>query len=300
MKIRDYINELKIEDGFIYRNCLLFPLTIEGEFDLPLLTLDEAVERSAVKIEELPRSTVERVRITNSADSPLFLMDGEILTEALQTRVINTSLIVDRSQVVEIPVSCVEAGRWFGTTKSFSTGRTCATPSVRRSVLAGMTKTRSFKSDQHEVWHVVGTTLASFRVMSPTSSLYHLYTSPTISSLMPEEEEIKELYNFNGVLCAVDGEMFFDIFSSKELFNKMVRKLIGSYVVEAMGKKGKMDTKKSDVEKFVESIMDSNGEKVDLPTRIGFEIRVSKRDRMGKALIYNEKAVHFNGFSIKH
>jgi hypothetical protein len=48
----------------------------------------------------------------NRADQAVLLLEGEILEGMQQTRVLNITILVPATTTLEIPVSCVEAGRW--------------------------------------------------------------------------------------------------------------------------------------------------------------------------------------------
>lgn len=298
MKIGDFTGEVKIGDGMVYRNCMFFPLTLEKEMDVEFKTVEELVKENLVEIKELDRSTVGSIRIRNRSSTPLFLLDGEIFAEALQTRVVNTSLVIDGMQDVVIPVSCVEAHRWSGKKEFTSTGM-CSNISLRKELTRSLIRGKKFSSDQARIWRAVETTLTATGVRSSTSSLYDVYRSYQSRGFLPEEEEILPLLEYNGLVCAAGGSISaMDLFCSKKLFRKVARKLIAGYIIETLASgSGRLEIKKKEIEKFVNHILELNTEKVELPTKNGFELRFSSELAFGKALIHRNSAVHTSSFS---
>jgi hypothetical protein len=299
MKLGEWTGNIKVEDGLVFKNCLLFPLRVEKETDLNLRTIDELVNEKRIKIEELKNPTISSVRIRNLSEEPVFLLDGEILAEALQTRVTNTSLIIDGMQDVVVPVSCVEEGRWSGKSEFTASGM-CSTISLRKELMRSLIKGKSkkFESNQSRIWSAVNATLLSTGITSPTSSLYDVYKTYESRGFLPEEEEIAPILDASGVICAVNGKIaVMDVFPPRKLFRKVAKKLIAGYVVEALSsKKGNMDVKMSEIEAFVEYIMNASVEKVESPTKNSFELRFSNEKAFGRAVVYKNSAVHISSF----
>lgn len=50
--------------------------------------------------------------LENISNHKIILLDGEELIGAKQNRILNTTVLVDKQTKLNIPVSCVEAGRW--------------------------------------------------------------------------------------------------------------------------------------------------------------------------------------------
>jgi len=299
MKLSEWTGEIKVEEGMVFKNCLLFPVRVEKESVLSFKTIEELVNVNAIKIEELRNPTIGSVRIRNLSTDPVFLLDGEILVEALQTRVTNTSLIIDGMQDVVIPVSCVEEHRWSGKSEFTSSGM-CSTISLRKELMRSLIKgkSRKFESDQNKIWAAVRTTLAATGVVSPTSSLYDVYKTYQSRGFLPEEEEIAPIFDASGVICAVNGKIaVMDLFPPKELFRKVAKKLIAGYIVEALSAgKGNIEVKPREVEAFVEYIMNASVEKVESPTKNSFELRFSNERAFGRAVVYKNSAVHITSF----
>ena len=145
----------------------LFPVYLPGN-DLPEISTGRG---SGLVIEELPASTVPFLGVTNPTNRPVLIPEGEQLIGGLQDRVLNTSVLVAPSTYLEIPVSCLEQGRW-GDRRDFDRGRAFAPRRTRRaknaSVVDSVRREGSRRSDQAAVWNTIDRELAHRGVNSRT------------------------------------------------------------------------------------------------------------------------------------
>ncbi len=80
-----------------------------------VLTMQQALDRGVLTIEELARARVAEARFTNkSRDHMIFLMNGELITGGRQNRVLRTDALLGPSSSTVLPTYCVEKGRWSG------------------------------------------------------------------------------------------------------------------------------------------------------------------------------------------
>jgi hypothetical protein len=85
------------------------------------LILEEAIQSGAFRITEVSESgTVPRLRALNETTRPVFLLDGDQLIGAKQNRILNLSLMLGAKSESDIPVACVEAGRWRSQSREFA------------------------------------------------------------------------------------------------------------------------------------------------------------------------------------
>lgn len=155
------------------------PITREGVSFFPLYLpgrtgLDIAPNTGDLEITEKGSAEVPSIQVHNPGARPVLLVEGETITGGQQDRVLNVSVLVPASGRVEVPVSCVEAGRWDGEDR-FDRGRTFATRRVRRtknlSVAESVRRDRSKASDQSMVWSTIDDELRRLEVDAPTRSL---------------------------------------------------------------------------------------------------------------------------------
>jgi hypothetical protein len=101
----------------------------------------------------------------NRSESPLFAMAGELFVGGRQDRVLNRSVVLEPGARVEVPVSCVEAGRWHTRSgrESFAAGGVTACASVRSTVQSTrVTQLMSMGvegSHQTRIWSQISRTL---------------------------------------------------------------------------------------------------------------------------------------------
>jgi hypothetical protein len=94
------------------RNLTVYPLVGPSGFQ-EFLLLGQALGDGLVTISEVSAGgSVPRLLLDNRARLPLLLLEGEHLIGCKQNRVLNTSVLAPPQSELELPVSCVEQGRW--------------------------------------------------------------------------------------------------------------------------------------------------------------------------------------------
>lgn len=78
------------------------------------LTLADGLASGQVSVEEKDGGTVPELLVKNSADTPVLLAAGDIVTGGRQDRVIIADQVVPAGASVSVAVNCVEQGRWAG------------------------------------------------------------------------------------------------------------------------------------------------------------------------------------------
>src|SRR5919202_1073842 len=133
------------------------PVFIREEAALPYLEFEDALRRELVEVTEVSEGgSVPSLFVKNKADRDVIIVDGELLVGAKQNRVVNTTIVVPARSSVEIPVTCVEQGRWGYNSRNFSSGGSHEYSSLRslkhRSVTQSLRESGEYRSDQGSVW----------------------------------------------------------------------------------------------------------------------------------------------------
>ena len=206
-------------------------------------------------------ASVNQLVLLNRSKRPLLLLAGELVSGGKQDRIIGKDRLVPvGSKPLPLDVFCVEHGRW-SSGASFTDAKTIVHPSVREQA--------TFQRDQGRVWNAVrsGTTaeatasagaarLAAPRIArtiqdeAPTESYQKIYESREVrGSVEMYVEEVQRRFaretsglkgeQVVGVVVAYGGEVAWsDIFASNDLFQQYWKKLLRSYVVEALTRPG--------------------------------------------------------------
>jgi len=156
------------------------PITRLGVSLFPLYLHQAAPDVAAgedVVVSELPEAEVPTLRFTNGADRTVLVPAGSVVTGGLQNRMVNVSVLLPAAGSLDVPVSCVQAGRWAGSA-GFDRGRTYAPRRVRRTndltVDLNLRSGRGARADQGRVWATVDHELARMGLASETRDLTDL------------------------------------------------------------------------------------------------------------------------------
>jgi hypothetical protein len=244
--------------------------------------------------------------VTNKADSPVLLLDGEELAGAKQNRVLNTTVLVPEKQSIVIPVSCTEQGRWTYATQAFYDSGTVMAHSIRarksRSVSASLSDSASFRSDQSEVWDGISELQAAAGGDSPTAAMRDVFESRR-ESLDDAIKFFPLIQNQQGILVVINGKVAgFDLISRSANYVQLHSKLIKSYVVDALlgKKKAKTDTDAAGAaaQTFIEQAIRCE-EKTFKSVGYGDDFRFKGDQIAGSALVYRDSVIHAAFFHLE-
>ena len=101
----------------------VFPLTGVVQAGPAYLTGPEAFAAGLIEVDELDPPEVPMLAITNLADVPILLVEGEMLVGGDQNRTMNVTVLCPPLARTIVPVSCVEVGRWGARRKMFASSR---------------------------------------------------------------------------------------------------------------------------------------------------------------------------------
>ena len=199
--------------------------------------LEEATAEGRSDVGEVAeRGVVKRVLVTHRGTRPLLLVDGEHVQGAKQDRVFNSSVVVAPGATTELPVSCVERGRWRYTQSNLSASRTTLSSVARSRKLRRVTEStlsgRSYDADQGAVWRDVDDYLERSRVRSPTASYFDGYRSrqrrieSQLRSLEPQPGQVGLAVYLGSRLITLD------VFGSPSLYARGWKKIARGILAE--------------------------------------------------------------------
>ncbi len=222
------------------------------------LPLEAAVAQQVMTVTEKPAETVPELTVSSAAEAPVLMICGEQVIGGLQNRVFNTTMLVAAHATLDVPVTCVESGRWHGGygygygRARRGAGRPGAAPErafasstpaygrMRAKHMSYVTKSLAsgggYRSDQHEVWSEVAERMSLSGVSSDTSAMEEMYDLPERSSSMDETvAQVPRPEGALGFVAVIAGKpVGGEIFTDDALADAYWPRLARSYAMDAL------------------------------------------------------------------
>jgi len=307
--IQDSLAGLKLGAPQAYRNLAFFPLLASedgpGDSAADYLLLDEALERKFARVTEVSGAgSVPELAFENTSTEKILLVDGDELIGAKQNRVINLSILVGGGKRIQIPVSCVEQGRWSYRTSEFGTAKRSLFAKARAKKMGRVSdslRTRGTRqANQGEVWADVADKVAFCQVESPTGAMADAYVSRG-EQLDAYTRAFRAEPRQRGAVAAIDGKVVgLELFDSAATFTKFLDKLVRSYALDAIetGNDKALAPPAGEVERFLARIQAAGAERF-AALGEGEDIRLSGVGVAGGALAAGGRVVHLAGFAVQ-
>lgn len=261
------------------------------------LTLADAAEQ--VVVTEVSESgAVPTLTVTNLADRPVLLLDGEELVGAKQNRILNTTVLVAAGAKVEIPVSCVEQGRWAWRARRFTSSEVSLFASARRAKAArvseSLRRVGRHESDQGEVWDAVAEKARAFGVKSPTDAMHDVYAhhqamvDETRSRLAPQAGQV-------GAVVWIGGEWAgMELLGGADLFARAWPRLSAGYIADAFDQPP-AEPGRARTDAVLALIARASAEPAPA-VGLGAELRLGSTQLVGAALVVDDRVAHLMAF----
>lgn len=215
----------------------VFPLWTEHpEADGEYITGPAADAAKVLTVDELDQATVPQLLAKNGGGAPVLLVEGEVLLGGLQTRVLNLSVLLPPMQSVQVPVACVEAGRW-GDRRQSRRSSMHSPPTLRRHKTASVNTAKLSGgrfADQGAVWASVAEYEQTLAAPSPTSS-YADVADDRKTDLESMTLGLQPLPGQRGVVVGIGGTVRgLELFDRAATFADYFDSLLVGYAVEAL------------------------------------------------------------------
>jgi hypothetical protein len=274
----------------------VFPLTGTRVAAPPYLTGPEAFEAGLIRVDELDPPEVPSLAVTNLADVPILLVEGEMLVGGDQNRTMNVTVLIPPHETIVVPVSCVEAGRW-GSRRTVS-GSTSHAPGSLRAAKTAYLEPRGTdgsrrRSDQHRVWDEVELQSLAHNVQSETSALddVQLHMEQQVTDQL---DKLTAMPGQIGVLCAVgDRVVGLDLFDKPTTLERYLRGIVTGHVLDADANSPATDPVDT-VQRFLTEV-DGSGRDTGSGVGLGEEVLL-RGDVIGIGLAYDECLVHLAAY----
>lgn len=249
-----------------------------------------------VKIREMESPTVPTLVVENNNGIAVVLFAGETLEGGRQQRVLNQTVVLPPMSVTEIPVSCVEQGRWNGAQEFRGVGR-MSPSNVRRSATRGM---------QHEVWNEVEQLLISRSVRSNTMALDDFFGDMDVEADAKRRDKIAKVASWGplagqtGIVVAQGRKIqSVDLFGSQQFLDvmwpKMIESALGSVAPSSVtaSRRDSGDRVLKFLSRLGKNINESPRTR---STGLGEHVQIENATMTGQALLLDGSLVHASAF----
>jgi hypothetical protein len=227
MKIADLTGTVHVGAGQRFGEVTWFPLWTEAE-QLPRL-----VPTTGLGFEESPTAQVDRLVVTNHSAVPGLLIQGETVRGGLQDRTCTATVLVPPNSRLEVPVACIERGRW---SPGGAFERAAVTsPGIRSRHSTARVRSASgspWVTDQPGTWSEIERLREGEAHLSPTSSYHDVRAGRR--ARQRHAEHPRPLDGQRGVVLGYGGRIrSVDLFGSGEDLGALWERLLDAARFEA-------------------------------------------------------------------
>jgi hypothetical protein len=230
------------DSAWTYKNLKLIPIRYKGPGGLSsassfrnTLSFNQALARGLITVEERGTTAIENVHwlsLYNNSANDIFIGSGEVLSGGRQDRMVSKdTLIAAKSGRTDLPVMCMEEGRWSKKNRKFE---------YRRIANTHLRKTLDESKSQVMIWREIGHQLETGKIRNKTLAYLEREKNKKFSALLNEywqffEQRFRQTdSNIVGMVCLSGNNVLgSDIFVAQHLFYGQLQPLALSYIEEA-------------------------------------------------------------------
>jgi hypothetical protein len=301
--IKNLIENAKFGEAQRFKNLSIFPVSFNSENVIDYISLDLAISKNYVKINEVTESgNVNTLFVENSSEYNVLLLDGEELIGAKQNRVLNTTILIAKNSKTEVPVSCVERGRWRYESREFKTSNRIMSSSIKSKKMEDVSfnlkmnpDSNDYRSDQGRVWSSVDELLVKRKIHSGSSAMSDAFDSSS-DEMEKYMQNFKITENQNGIVIAINGKIIgFEFISNVQVFSQYFPKLMRGFIIDAVDEivENYVEANVDNCREFVNNL--ENSTQTSFPSiGLGHSFRYESGKSIAAALVYNNETIHFS------
>ena len=294
--------QITVAEPTVVGPLAVFPLIADRSPSVRYVSFAEAVQQGATVKELGGGASVNDLVVHNPLDVPVLLYEGEEVLGAQQNRTFDVSVLVAAASVLQVPVSCVEAGRWDGSRhdEAFAPAPQAANPRLRRmkntqaraSLAAGL----EARAVQSEVWREVAETAGRHGVNSRTGAIHDVFERRR-DELDAVVGAIEMHCSQVGMLAAIGGRfVVLDHVSEVEAFASLHGPLVQGYALDALEAPDAAPPTMEDARDFLKLLLDAPCTP-GLAVGLGQGLRFAFGGLAGTGLVHESELVTLTAFA---
>ena len=219
--------------GFRFGNLDWFPVWTDEALKPRGYTT--SFSAGTVKVSELPVAKVSGIQIENVSSTGVLLLEGTLLEGGLQHRALTRSVFLGANQALELPVVCIEQGRWAGTSRQ-EIGAKLAPARVRaamRGMHRGSKNVVQADADQTKVWDEIQNYQHNLAAANLTGS--YALMRDQIDQNQPVLRSPEALAGQRGVIVAINGQpVALELFDHPDTLSERLDSIVRGYLPDSM------------------------------------------------------------------
>lgn len=287
-----FLGSLSISNRVTHGRLTLYLLTStrKASIERHYASLLRALETGSATITEAEIATIPVLLFRNTGNAPVLLRAGQELVGGCQNRVTRQPVVVGEQQEIELPVVCVERGRWMPVSEQFTGGHWSC-----HSVLEELH--RGTDSVQDNVWSVLDKFHTVFDTHSKNQAMSELYQGVQ-HDLSRFQRAFPSPGNAVGVLAAIDGRSVgAQLFGNRQLLARHWDSLVAGYALEVLSRP---EVQPQPVEKgtefgrrFLNRLISAPAGEVSTPG-VGTAVEVTGNGVRGSAVLHDNEVLYMS------
>ncbi len=223
---------LHVGRGYRYGNLDWFPIWSDSE--VKPRDYVTKVAQGQVKVGELAQPDVTQLELENLGNLNLLIFEGTLFEGGFQHRALTQTVFISANSKRELPVVCVERGRWGGALDQQLGDRRA--PAKVRAALRGLRRegqraTQNY-ADQGAVWHEVNQYGRVLNNLGSTESLVELRKGLDHDAQLPK---VRSLPGQIGVLVGIAGHpIAMELFDHPDTLTERLESILQGYLPDAL------------------------------------------------------------------
>ncbi|MEL6925169.1 MAG: DUF6569 family protein, partial [Bacteroidota bacterium] len=265
-----------------YENLRIYPIVATEAFVdahtalASMKNIEEGLQTKGFRImEKKPygrfedRGAVNNLTVQNKSDDPVYLMAGDVVQGGRQDRVIAEDAVIAARSFRDIPVYCVEQGRWSFQNESENEvtpakgSREVAFTGYYNVASNDLRRTVKYEQNQQKVWDKVSELSSINNASSATSAYAGLEQAEDFKTVRDQylwffgdkfdratEERVVGI-------VAVSGHKVLgtDLFSHPTLFQKQYKALLHAYAIDAISNGKKVNISEEHLQRYCQKMI---------------------------------------------
>lgn len=300
--IKNLIDNYNISEPQRHKNLSVFPVSFIQNNSIEFMALDTAIQKGFIKISEVSESgNVNALIVENFSEYNVLMLDGEELIGAKQNRVLNTSIFLGGRSKTQVPVSCVERGRWNYKSQNFETSDRIMSASIKSKKMEDVTlnlkmkMSNDYSSNQGRVWNEIDSLMNRRKKKSVTSAMSDVFES-SADEIKDYMQHFQLIENQNGMIITINGKFRgFEYISDKVVFSQYFPKILRGFVIDSLDEIVE-NFEESDVENCKQYVNNLEKAKQSFFPSIGLgnSFRYEYVDSVAAALVYSDNLIHIS------